>query len=668
MLTKYLNLLKNEYSEQRAFDHVTNISLHHRIQASPGHRAAAKYCEGIFRQSGLKTEILSYAGDGKTEYFKYLMPQEWVASKGILEIVQPTPEVIANFENVPISLIQRSIATDPLGTEAELIILDKGDEESNYLDLDFTNKFVLTSGNYDYIREWAIKRGALAIITDRIVELPPIRHRYDMGEALTYTSFWWYGDEQKCFGFVLSPKTGDKLRRLAQDGVVKLKATIDAKFYDGEIEVVNALIPGKSKQEVVLVAHLCHPKPSANDNASGCGVLLETARTLKFLIDSKKLCQPERSIRFLLLPEMSGSYAFLANNESTIPNMVAALNLDMVGQKQSLCHSPLIAEMPPHAIGHFAGDLLKEALNTVAAEVSNLAGTAKYALFMHTVTPFSGGSDHYIFSDPTIGVGTPMLIQWPDKYYHTSQDTIDKVDPKMLKRVGTIAALYSYYCATAKESDILWLAEAMYQNYVSAIATYLKQQFSKASLLAENSDWQKVMDLKDYSIKHLKYLQDIKIEQFKSLAKFNENLYDIIHEYSNKTTALTSFKIKESTNLFEGLFTKNKIAINSFHTTTCENNLTEEAKTIIAKRLSRGPISLRGKLTNLSAATLGEYRRLKKLYAKDFSKLTYLMYWMDGKRNLAEIITKIKHETNQFNAEPAIFMVKMLVELGLVEV
>jgi hypothetical protein len=33
-----------------------------------------------------------------------------------------------------------------------------------------------------------------------------------------------------------------------------------------------------------------------------------------------------------------------------------------------------------------------------------------------------------------------MITQWPDKFYHTSTDTLDKVDSTMLARVGTIAA------------------------------------------------------------------------------------------------------------------------------------------------------------------------------------------------------------------------------------
>jgi len=64
--------------------------------------------------------------------------------------------------------------------------------------------------------------------------------------------------------------------------------------------------------EVLVVAHLCHPQPSANDNASGAAAALEAARVLQTLIAGGHLPPPRRSIRFLWLPEFTGSQAYLA--------------------------------------------------------------------------------------------------------------------------------------------------------------------------------------------------------------------------------------------------------------------------------------------------------------------------------------------------------------------
>ena len=52
-----------------------------------------------------------------------------------------------------------------------------------------------------------------------------------------------------------------------------------------------------------------------------------------------------------------------------------------------------------------------------------------------------------------------MLIQWPDKYYHTSEDTIDKVDPKMLKVAGVLTATYLYTAASPTPGDAAVIAD-----------------------------------------------------------------------------------------------------------------------------------------------------------------------------------------------------------------
>ena len=44
-----------------------------------------------------------------------------------------------------------------------------------------------------------------------------------------------------------------------------------------------------------------------------------------------------------------------------------------------------------------------------------------------------------------------MLITWPDMYYHTSQDTPDKLDATQMKRAAVIAAAGAYNIASADE-------------------------------------------------------------------------------------------------------------------------------------------------------------------------------------------------------------------------
>lgn len=61
---------------------------------------------------------------------------------------------------------------------------------------------------------------------------------------------------------------------------------MDAELYDGNFENIEYYIPGKKKEEILLVSHLCHPYPGGQDNASGPGTLMETMRALNELISS----------------------------------------------------------------------------------------------------------------------------------------------------------------------------------------------------------------------------------------------------------------------------------------------------------------------------------------------------------------------------------------------
>lgn len=134
------------------------------------------------------------------------------------------------------------------------------------------------------------------------------------------------------------------------------------------------------------------------------------------LIDDKRLPEPRRSLVFTWVPEMTGTYAWLNEVEGEIPEMVAALNLDMVGEKQDVTGSSLLVERTPEATPSFVNSLMEAIYDEVKKQASNLGGSSEYPLFRHAVTPFSGGSDHYVYSDPTVCVPCPMIIQWPDKF------------------------------------------------------------------------------------------------------------------------------------------------------------------------------------------------------------------------------------------------------------
>ncbi|MBC7260633.1 MAG: M28 family peptidase, partial [Chloroflexi bacterium] len=260
---------------------------------------------------------------------------------------------------------------------------------------------------------------------------------------------------------------------------------------------------------------------------SGSAALLELGRTLQSLIQRGKLPPPKRSIRLLLVPEMTGTYAYLATHEGEIPHMVAGVNLDMVGQNQELCGSVFIIEETPAATPSFATDLLERMREEWMAQAQNLSSSSSYPLFRHTVTPFSGGSDHYILSDPTVGVPTPMLIQWPDKFYHTSEDTLDKVDPHMLATLGGLATTYAYFVANAGPREVDWLGHEMLARFKARLARCVQDLLTEA-LTAKNGE--ELAQAAARLAKKAEFIADRQREALRSLLRLSPEVEWLVHD------------------------------------------------------------------------------------------------------------------------------------------
>ena len=80
---------------------------------------------------------------------------------------------------------------------------------------------------------------------------------------------------------------------------------------------------------MLLTAHLCHPRPSANDNASGVAALLAAAGCWPTLPGGGGC-----AVRFLWGPEFLGIAAYLHDvvHAGRAPVPVLALNVDMAGE------------------------------------------------------------------------------------------------------------------------------------------------------------------------------------------------------------------------------------------------------------------------------------------------------------------------------------------------
>jgi hypothetical protein len=676
MLERTLSLFREAISGQAALQDLAGIIAHHRIQSSPGYRQAANFCLGRLHEAGLAAEIFSFPGDGVTAFWGYPVPQEWTAQVGLLRLVTPEKEarVLADFRAEKIALIQRSLATPAGGVEAEVVVLEDGEEEPEYEGLELRGKVVLTRGDIGRVRELAVQQhGASGILFDGMRESPPVRPLMGLPDARQYTSFWWEDATQdvptRCFGFVLTPQQGEWLRRLvraeAREGrVVRVHAEVDASAYAGHGEDVEAFIPGEAAEEVWLVAHLCHPQPSANDNASGAATLLETARALAGLVESGKLPRPRRGLRFLLVPEMTGTYAYLASHEERIPSVVAALNLDMVGEDQAQTGSTLLLTGAPLSAPTVSDDLLALIMAALSTDARDLMGNAEYALFRWAEVPFSGGSDHYILTDPTVGIPCPMLLQWPDKFYHTSADTIDKVDPGMLARVGVAAAAYLWWFATAGPREVKWLGPAVVGRAEAALDR-LRQAWLDELVARDPAP---TPDELAKALESLRRRLHVRVEQRVASLTLLQRLAgeDVpqLAGWQEQVDAAGERELQRARASVADLFGQASLpALPAAARTEWETR----AAAMVPRRLLRGPVTVRNRRSRLSPEEQEAWRQVLKQHGRGGDQLLAL-YWTDGRRTLLEIAELVQDECGRRDVEGLVRYYELLEKMGLVEI
>ena len=459
----YTDLIQNAIDPQRAYETLTDITSFHRIQATPMFHEAAEAVVCRFREHGISASILSFPADGKPTCTSRRTIRAWQVQEAWCEIAGRR---LSAYPEKPMSIMPRSTACDYREQPLRLYLIEKDTEPQEGLDL--TGCLVFAHDLEQSECAWAMKCGAAGVITDYVTNR---KRHYD---SLRSTAFWW--DEtvpDKYFGFVITPREGDQLaadyRAAAARGeTLPVRCYSDASFFDGELEVVEAFLPGLEPEgEILLTAHLCHPRTSANDNASGCSAVIEAMTALKELMAAGQLPAPRYGIRALLIPEFTGSYEYaeLLVRGQAPGKPLAALNLDMVGGRASLGYGPIDLTLLPYSLPSFVGDLAWHILKDVSDRFEDFS--TDEICYNIKATGFSGGSDHSVFSDPLVGVPCPMLGQWPDPYYHTSTDTIDKVSPSVLKASALVGATYAYTLAAFTGEDIPDLAAEIRQRFLA---------------------------------------------------------------------------------------------------------------------------------------------------------------------------------------------------------
>ena len=492
--------VRRELSGDQARDYAARIWAHARWNSFDGIQRAAAEIGDIGREIGLEdVEIRQYPADGVTSYGGWIMPRAWDAHEARLQIMGP-PDVLrqtlADYSECPQSLIMYSAPTPADGVEAEVVAVRNASKAEAYEGLDVAGKLVLADAIGLDVAALAFERGALGIVCDsvKLAGSPQEKtpgHFDNACQWHNYTIPPWRGPHEG-FGFSITPADGRRLRELLRAHPhVRLMAVVRTRLYDGHVPLVTGLLPGRSREEILITGHLC--EPGANDNASGCGLGLEVLRTIRALCEKGDLRGLERGIRFMFSFEVRGYQAYLA--EATgLRHLVAGINLDMVGNDlgdaRSVCN--LLYNWP---VAPAYTDFLALAL------LRRLQGEDPLFRFRTQRTELVDN----LFGEPSVGAPMCVLGCWPDATYHTSLDVIDTLSPRAMASLGRVAATYCAFLAQAGSEEALWLAR-------TTAAHGEEELIASARCLAETGDLSGALE-------HLDYVARKNVARLRSIAR-----------------------------------------------------------------------------------------------------------------------------------------------------
>jgi hypothetical protein len=582
-----------------------------------------------------ETEIVDTPADGKTQYGTWTNPVGWDVKQATLEVTEPAglPDqyrLLCNYLENPTSLNMFSCPTPPGGLETELVLVDNPDpamlERANARD-----KIILTSSDPGRLKRYLDRHGIPGILTDTIES-----SSRDLIDANNWNNTWsdqpggWLmnaSDSKSTFSFSISQRKGNYLRNLIRQGkTVRVHAVIDSRFYtDDSLPYVTGCVRGSGSEgeEVLIVGHMY--EWGANDNCTGSSSILDSVGTLHELISSGVLPRPKRSIRVWLGFEMYGSMAFTMHNlERLRTKTIASVCCDTPAGDYDLSTTAFTIAMNFNACPSFTDAVWPE----VAGRYYRRYSPSK----LWTTRPFMSGLDNF-FGEPSIGVPlNAVTMNNGGHLHHNSTDTIDKVDPRTLRDLSILNAVYLYYMANASFEDVSFLAGLAFDKAANVI---VEKKRGFASRLAAARDGAEVGKILAEGTKAIYYYTGLEQKMVSSI----ERIVSTDRRPEARTLLLryvddvADFGRRIALQFQEEVKNKAKAqSIDVVQFAGIDSIWAREASLIIPKRTKVGSLTLDG----IPVEEWKEVRSSPSWWStNDFAAASY--FWCDGTRNLKEI-------------------------------
>ncbi len=394
--------------EEEYYSILSDFISYHRIQGTGDMRESMLFLKEILDSAGVFTEYYEEEVKKGKRYFgfPYFRGYRLHSSEAIIKSKRSTIKL--NFDLNPHAFIQRS-----KGVTARFGVVTP--EYQN-----MRNKYVLCKSLKKGIYKYLYENGAEGILL------------YDENapkNARRKAQFWYFSDTEKLLsGMVLTHTEWNNLIKDVKGGKkVTIEVNTDAEFPPAYNNYLLGVIEGEKRDGILYVAHTCHAKGEANDNGSGASSLVYAAYIMQKMIEFGAIKKPPYTLYFLLVPEMWGSGLFLEKRSDLVKrNIFAGLNFDMVGSDLLKTEGKVFLEDVHGVTRTNVTDLYQKILLSIHDFLD-----FPFAILKR---PFEGGSDHLLFQEPDLGVPVPMLIHWPDRFYHTDKDVISNISTKAIWR------------------------------------------------------------------------------------------------------------------------------------------------------------------------------------------------------------------------------------------
>jgi hypothetical protein len=486
--------LVNEISGDIAYDNLRSLVMYH--VTSGGAEDFQKEADWVLaRAKSYGLEGVKFVPQPAWHSSAKEIDENWTLKGGELWLLEPKPMKLGDVRETPLTVADNSPTVD---LTAELVDVGEGVVESDYAGKEVAGKVVLAYGRVDKVKELACwQRGAVGIVS---YYSQRVGSWTDFPDQVAWTRVSPDEDGKKPTPpvMMIPPRTGLMLSRWmtgrgpshifagepekpTTPPVFRVRLKVQSEVTrPGRQGFVEGIIRGTTyhDQAIVLTAHLQEEKTSANDDRSGCASLLEIARALNAMIADDRLPRPQRDIRFWWANEIASEYQYFSDHPEERERILANINQDMVGARQSLGGRVQHVSRTPYSRWSFLNDVVESIVTSLVRGNNSYIASwqaknpVPYSrpIFAHLgsrepynaqMVPYFDSTDHMVFNEAAIGIPGVDFTNWPDPYIHSTGDDLWQIDTTQLQRNAVAVAAIALYLANLNEADVPTLMAVM---------------------------------------------------------------------------------------------------------------------------------------------------------------------------------------------------------------